>query len=206
VLTGPRTALTHFFITASTILLIIACGSSFSAPTRNDNGFEFINAQGYRYSNYRAPTPKIVPGGKTLNTKQLRSLIAKHKPVLIDVQAVTVRPELAEFDMDWLPSEPRETIPGAIWLPNVGYDRLDDKIDEYFKRNLERLTKGNKSRHIVIFCVVDCWLSWNAVQRASEYGYQKLYWYRGGTDTWQAKGYPLEPADPVPIQRRTIQF
>jgi len=195
-----RTGACKYLFAPLISISIVACNNLLSISARDYEQYNFINEQGYRYAKYRAPTPLTVPQGNTISTGQLRKLIEEYQPILIDVQAVTMRPELADFEMDWLPSAPRESLPGAVWLPNVGYAELDPRIEAYFKYNLQALTAGNKSLPIVIFCVVDCWLSWNAVQRAAGYGYDQLYWYRGGTDSWEAKGYRLKQVDPKPLK------
>jgi PQQ-dependent catabolism-associated CXXCW motif protein len=166
------------------------------APARPD----YLNQAGYRSARYRAPTPLQVPYGKTRDTEGMQRLLKQQRrPLLIDVQAVAVRPELADFGLSWLPSEPRYSLPGSTWLPNVGYAELTPRMDRYFREQLERLTGGDKAREIVIFCVTDCWMSWNAVQRAHRYGYRNLYWYRDGTDIWASQGLPLDPVQPVPL-------
>ena len=43
-------------------------------------------------------------------------------------------------------------------------------------------------------------MSWNAVKRASSYGYRRIYWSRAGTDGWLEAGHPVEEATPVPIE------
>lgn len=159
----------------------------------------FINDQGFRYTKYRSPTPESTDYGTTVDTAALQILINEKQPVLIDVQAVTVRPELADFEMDWLPSSPRYSLPGAIWLPNVGYAELDDKMETYLRHNLKKATGGDKEKPLVIYCVVDCWLSWNAMKRIASYGYKNLYWYSGGTDDWGASDLELIEVHPEPL-------
>lgn len=159
-----------------------------------------FGADGLRISQYRSPTPDRVPHGTTVDIQQLQRLIAAENPVLIDVQAVVVRPDIGEFGMSWLPNEERQHLPGSTWLPNVGYGRLDGRMDRYFRHNLERLTGGDRNRPVVMYCVVDCWMSWNAIQRAAGYGYRKLYWFPGGTDEWAAHDLPMVEAVPVPIE------
>ncbi len=158
-----------------------------------------VDSNGYRIANYRAPTPTSVPHGITITTHELQELIRLQDPVLIDVQAVTVRPETEDFSMSWLPNRARFNLPGSVWLPNVGYGKLVERMDDYFRYHLARVTGGNRDRPIVIYCVVDCWMSWNAVQRAAGYGYRQLYWYREGTDGWAARGLPLVKAEPLPL-------
>jgi PQQ-dependent catabolism-associated CXXCW motif protein len=60
------------------------------------------------------------------------------------------------------------------------------------------LTHDQLDQPIVIYCLADCWMSWNAVKRAASYGYTKLYWYRDGTDGWSDAGLPVEPAREIP--------
>ena len=120
--------------------------------------------------------------------------------MLIDVQAVVARPELADFGLSWLPNKPRHHLPNSTWLPNVGYGELDATMEHYFRTQLARLTAHDKHKPIVIYCVFDCWMSWNAVQRATDYGYRAVYWYRDGTDGWQAQGLPLVEGQPVPLE------
>lgn len=159
----------------------------------------YLNREGYRSAHYRAPTPQTVPHARTLDTRGLQALLKRERPLLIDVQAVAVRPELAEFGLSWLPSEPRYSLPGSSWLPNVGYAELTPRMARYFRAQLARLSGGDRARAIVVFCVVDCWMSWNAVQRTYRYGYRNLYWYRDGTDIWASQGLPLEAVQPVPL-------
>ena len=161
-----------------------------------------FNEQGYRSENYRRATPEQAPAGQIVTTGQLKQMIDTGSPVLIDVQAVSVRPETADFDFAWLPSTTRYHIPGSTWLPNVGYGELEPRMLAYLRDNLERLTLGDKSRPVVIYCVVDCWMSWNAVRRAAALGYRNLYWYPQGTDGWQEAGLPTVAAEPYPLRPR----
>jgi PQQ-dependent catabolism-associated CXXCW motif protein len=117
----------------------------------------------------------------------------------VDVVATTLRPASDGLAAAWLPNEPRLGIPGSVWLPNVGYGRLEPHIDAYFRANLERITGGDRTRCLLFYCKADCWMSWNAVRRAASYRYACLYWYRDGTDGWSAAGLPLEEAEPVPL-------
>ncbi|MES9970082.1 MAG: rhodanese-like domain-containing protein [Candidatus Thiodiazotropha sp.] len=173
-------------------LLMLPC----SAYGSDDSLF---SSQGYRIDRYRAPLPENPPAGKRLDTHQLVEMMQREDPLLLDVQAVTLRPETEEFGIAWLPSRQRWHIPGSVWLPNVGYGQLDSRMHAYLENNLVRLTQGNKERALVLYCVVDCWMSWNAVKRVAALGYRNLYWYPGGSDGWQEAGLELVPGVPVPI-------
>ena len=52
-------------------------------------------------------------------------------------------------------------------------------------------------RPVVFYCLADCWMSWNATKRAARWGYTQLYWYRDGTDGWEAAALPTEEATPA---------
>jgi PQQ-dependent catabolism-associated CXXCW motif protein len=81
-------------------------------------------------------------------------------------------------------------------LPNTGYGALSAADDAYFRRGLERATKGDRDVPLVFFCQRNCWISWNAARRALEYGYRRVAWLPDGTDGWAEAGLPLEPVAP----------
>lgn len=155
----------------------------------------------YRQEHYRAPTPDSVDGAKTINTQELQTLLAKTPPpILIDVLAITRRPESEELDSTWLLTKPRYNLPHSIWLPNVGYGTLDAEMEAYFRDNLAKATAQNKQRPLVFYCIADCWMSWNACKRAASWGYQQIYWYKEGTDGWEQAGLPTENSIPIPLR------
>ena len=170
----------------------------------NDNDDQTIiennfNDSGYRYQRYRAPLPDSVPGGSVVHTDKVRALIRQRNPVLIDVLSVTLRPEAIDFGISWLPDSPRHNIPGSIWLPNVGRADLEPFMVEFFSDHLQALTGNDKKHPILFYCIADCWLSWNAVKRAAEWGYSNIYWFPEGTDGWAAIGGELVEAEPESI-------
>jgi PQQ-dependent catabolism-associated CXXCW motif protein len=69
---------------------------------------------------------------------------------------------------------------------------------DYFSKGLEKATHGDHARIVVLYCLADCWMSWNAAKRALSLGYSNVAWYREGTDGWIAAGLPLEQATPEP--------
>ena len=160
-------------------------------------------SEGYRNTRYRAALPNNPPAGRRINTRELVDLIRQNRPLLIDVQAVTLRPESESFGISWLPNRERWHIPQSTWLPNTGYGSLEPRMLSYLKSNLQRLTRGDQELPLVFYCVVDCWMSWNAVKRADELGYRNLYWYPEGSDGWREAGLELVPAKPVPLQEMT---
>jgi PQQ-dependent catabolism-associated CXXCW motif protein len=59
-------------------------------------------------------------------------------------------------------------------------------------------TKGNTAHPIVLFCLRDCWMSWNAAKRALSYGYTAVSWFPDGSDGWTDLGRPLVRVDQLP--------
>jgi PQQ-dependent catabolism-associated CXXCW motif protein len=154
-----------------------------------------FNADGYRISFYRSPTPEHATGATVIGTEQLQALLGQpHKPLLIDV-----------YRRQWLQGrfiedEPHANLPGSHWLANTGDGELTAQWLDYFTGHLRQLSDGHLDRPVVFYCRSDCWASWNAVKRAATLGYSEIYWYRDGLDAWLAAGLPVSPAQPEPMQ------
>jgi PQQ-dependent catabolism-associated CXXCW motif protein len=153
--------------------------------------------QGYRTDGYRAPTPATVAGGAALDTAAARQLWNEGGAVWVDVLPVPHRPPNLPAAAVWLPVSRRD-IPGSLWLPDVGRGELNDKLEAYFRAHLEEATKRRRAAPVVFYCLADCWMSWNAAKRAASWGYKRVYWYRDGTDGWEAAKLPLATAEPAP--------
>lgn len=147
-------------------------------------------AQGLRTGDYRAPTPLSLDGAVTVDTDEARALLAAGAVVPVDVLPADRQPGTGL----WLVSRPRRHLPGSVWLPNVGHGELSPALEEWFRRQLERLTAGKTSGGIMFYCVTDCWMSWNAAKRAVAWGYTAVHWYPDGTDGWSFAGLDLVPA------------
>jgi PQQ-dependent catabolism-associated CXXCW motif protein len=93
---------------------------------------------------------------------------------------------------------PHRDIPGSLWLPDVGRGALSPELEDFFRHQLEVATSGRKDVEIVLYCLADCWMSWNATKRAAGWGYTQLYWYRDGADGWEAANLPTQSAEPIP--------
>jgi PQQ-dependent catabolism-associated CXXCW motif protein len=156
---------------------------------------------GYRMGHYRAPTPASIPGVTRLDRQALQQKIAGKDILLVDVIA-HVGAGYDPITGDWFVQEPRQNIPGSIWLADVGAGHLTPVMERYFRENLQKHTGGDPAQAIVIYCQADCWMGWNAVKRALGWGYKNIYWYPEGTDEWSEAGLPLEAAKPVPVTIR----
>jgi PQQ-dependent catabolism-associated CXXCW motif protein len=152
---------------------------------------------GYRTADYRAPTPASLKGARVVTTAEAEALWKEGAAVFIDVMPRAPRPANLPPGTIWR-DKPRQNIPGSVWLPDTGYGALAPVTEDYLRRNLARLTAGNPAKLLVIYCLRDCWMSWNAAKRALAMGYANVAWYPEGTDGWADALLPLEDARPVP--------
>jgi PQQ-dependent catabolism-associated CXXCW motif protein len=160
-------------------------------------GPSFDDVTGYRISQLRSPTPDTVPGGTRVTLEELQSL-AVLGAVLLDVMPSDgAGPD--PVSGAWHVPKPHSNMAGSVWLPDVGKSDLSPILGRYLSDNLIRLTAGNKSKPVVIYCQADCWMSWNAIKRAASLGYTALYWYPEGTDGMRDWDVPLVAATPVPL-------
>lgn len=155
----------------------------------------------YRMDHYRGPVPEALTGAKVIGPEEAHQIWISGTAAFIDVLPQAPKPANLPAGTIWR-DKPRNSIPGSIWLPNVGYGALADVTAEYFKRGLTKATGGDPTQPIVIFCLEDCWMSWNAGKRAVEWGYTDVYWMPEGTDGWMLWDYPLERVKPQEPQPR----
>ncbi|WP_426442163.1 PQQ-dependent catabolism-associated CXXCW motif protein [Bradyrhizobium genosp. P] len=151
----------------------------------------------YRSEDYRAPTPTTLRGAKVIGTEEAEKVWRNHMASFVDVLPRPPRPRNLPAGTLWR-DKPRSDIPGSIWLPDTGYGELAPSMADYFVKGLKKATHGDPARLLVLYCLADCWMSWNAAKRAREIGYSNVAWYREGTDGWLAAGLPLEEAIPEP--------
>lgn len=158
---------------------------------------EVAEPEGYRLEDYRAPTPATLRGAKAIGTEEAETTWRSRKASFVDVLPRPPRPRNLPEGTLWR-DKPRHNIPGSIWLPDTGYGELAPGMSDYFAKGLAKATHGDRTRLVVLYCLADCWMSWNAAKRAQELGYSNVAWYRDGTDGWLAAGLPLEEATPEP--------
>ena len=164
------------------ILVLLALGACLAAPVfaNEDADFGVAPVTTLRTSDLHAPTPREVPGAKTIRTGALRdSLQTEPRPLLFDV----------------LGGDVHASLPGAVWLPGAGRgESFTDTVQARVAQTLKVLTNGDRKRPLVFFCQgPQCWLSYNAALRAAALGYETVYWYRGGIEAWIEAGNELAP-------------
>ena len=170
------------------LCLVAAPGQTAVAQT---GGFEI-----YRGEPYNAKVPERLKGAETIDADTAIALHDRGVP-FIDVYPRTRKPEGLPEGTIW--REPRhDTIPGALWLWDTGYERQSEAEKTRLETGLEQATGGDRSAPVVIFCRADCWMSWNAAKRALSWGYSGVIWFPTGTDGWQAAlGADLVRAEPA---------
>lgn len=157
--------------------------------------------EGYRMDAYRGPVPETLAGATVLGPEEAHALWEKGGVAFVDVLPRAPRPANLPEGTIWR-EQPRASIPGAIWLPNVGYGAIAEVTHAYFRAGLEKATGGDRAHPVVFFCLDECWMSWNAAKRALEYGYTAVHWFPEGTDGWTFHDLPTEivtaePGEPV---------
>lgn len=156
----------------------------------------------YRMEEYRSPVPATLLGATVIGPEEAHAFWTAGTAAFIDVMPRPPKPANLPEGTIWR-DKPRNTIPGAIWVPNVGYGAIADVTATYFREALELGTGGDPDYPVVVFCLQDCWMSWNAARRALAWGYTSVYWLPEGTDGWDALDYPLERATPKDGQPQT---
>lgn len=146
---------------------------------------------GYRMDHYRGPVPITLEGGIVVDTDAAHALWATGRVAFIDVLPRPPKPSKLPEGTIWR-EKPRHSIPGAIWLPNVGYGAIADVTEAYFKTGLSKATGGDADAPVVFFCLEECWMSYNAAKRALGYGYTRVFWYPEGTDGWTFMDHPTQ--------------
>lgn len=151
---------------------------------------------GFRGAPYGAPVPEGLAGATTVHVQEARKLWEAGEVAFIDVLPREPKPADLPEGTIWR-ERPHDTIPGATWLPNVGYEALSPEEEVYLEGGLRAATGGDPTRAVLFFCKTDCWMSWNAAKRALAMGYQDVTWFPDGADGWAGAGFETEPAEPM---------
>lgn len=151
----------------------------------------------YRMDDFREPVPATLQGATVVGPEEAYELWQSGEVAFVDVLPQAPKPKGLPEGTIWRDKK-RASIPGAIWLPNVGYGAIADVTHAYFRAGLEKVTGGDTDHPVLFFCLENCWMSWNAAKRALEYGYAHVYWLPEGTDGWTLFDYPVEEVKPEP--------
>lgn len=165
-----------------------------SGQERAPEQVPLFNAQGYRASHYRSPTRQPPEGVTRIAPAAAAQLRPGRDALFIDVTPATGG--VRQADGRWRLAEARWSIPGAHWFPESGRGDPDPAIEAGFLAGVARLSGGRRDRPLVLFCLADCWMSWNAARRLRAQGYRQVWWMAQGSDGWRDLGLSLAPASP----------
>lgn len=149
---------------------------------------------GYRIARYRASVSRAPGGVNRIAPAAAARLRPDRDAIFIDV--LPAEGGHRESDGRWRLARERKSIPRAHWFPEVGRGVLQPDMATWFSSGVRQLTNGRRDRMLILFCLSDCWMSWNAARRLKAWGYSNVWWLAEGTDGWQELGLPLIPATP----------
>ena len=124
----------------------------------------------------RGFTPAEAPGAKTIRTADLRALLARCNPVVVDTAS----------------HSSGASIPGAIGLEKSGRGgSFSDMTQDRLRWKLDQLTRdGSSSPIVVVGWNSEHFGGWNLTLRIAALGYSNIFWYRGGREAWEVNGLP----------------
>lgn len=143
---------------------------------------------GYRLSHYRGVIPAPPEGVPRLDTAAVARL--RPRAILIDVTPAESAVRDAATGR-WTLAEPHASIPGAHWFPEAGRGVPAEGIEPWFLRGIARLHRARPNAPIIVYCLADCWMSWNAALRLHRAGYRDVRWFAEGMDGWREAGLPV---------------
>ncbi len=154
----------------------------------------FDPVTGYRIAHYRATVPQPPPGVPRVDAAGVVRMLKKGI-TLVDVYPAEGGVRDAATGR-WRLAAAHATIPGSAWFPEAGRGALDPAIERWFLDGVAALARAKPDRPVVLFCLADCWMSWNASLRLKRAGVRRVHWFPEGTDGWRDLGRPLVPAVP----------
>lgn len=170
-------------------LILLTCCGVLSAWGNIATAQTVAAPAGYRQTDYDAPVPEKVTGAVTVDDDAAYALWRTGRVAFIDVMPNLPRPKGLPADAVWR-GRSRQSVPGAVWLPEVGFGTFDAAAAAQFDQGLTAATKGDKDAPVLFLCRADCWMSWNASKRAVAQGYSRVFWYPEGSTGWKFWDWP----------------
>ncbi|MES1974964.1 MAG: rhodanese [Pseudomonadota bacterium] len=174
-------------VTVALLLPVSAAGQATEAL--------FDPVQGYRVAHYRGVVGPAPEGVVRIDGKRAARLWRRRAAIFIDVNPAPGAVRDAGTGK-WTLAEPHRSIPGAHWFPEAGRGVLAPGIERWFLAGTHRLRRAHPRRPIILFCLADCWMSWNAALRLERAGHTEILWYADGLDGWREQGLSLSAITP----------
>ena len=154
----------------------------------------FDPVTGYRVTAYRAVVPSPPPSVARIGAAEVARLVDAGRAILVDV--VPAEGGVRGADGHWRLAREERGIAGAAWFPEAGRGRIDPAIERWFVASVRRLRARQPRAPLIVFCLADCWMSWNASLRLRRAGLRDVRWFAEGADGWRDLGRPLAPMTP----------
>ncbi|WP_240653220.1 rhodanese-like domain-containing protein [Sphingomonas crocodyli] len=154
----------------------------------------FDPVTGYRIAQYRGVVADAPAGVDRITAAQVVALVRDHA-ILIDVTPAEggIRdPQSGR----WRLAMPHHTIRGAYWFPEAGRGALAPDIERWFVGGVDRLGGRRRDKTLIVFCLADCWMSWNAARRLKQAGFGDVRWFADGLDGWRDAGQATKRVEP----------
>ncbi|MBX8843320.1 rhodanese [Sphingomonas melonis] len=172
------------------------CLIALIAPAAATPDARFDARSGYRIADYRGVVPAPPPGVARIDAATVAALVDAGRATLIDV--VPAEGAVRTADGHWRLAREQRSIAGAAWFPEAGRGAIDPAVERWFLRGGARLHAAAPRATLIVFCLADCWMSWNAAWRLRRAGYRRVRWFAEGVDGWRDLGRPLVPITPYP--------
>jgi PQQ-dependent catabolism-associated CXXCW motif protein len=172
-------------------IAIMLAGAAASAPA----SAPLFDAAGYRVARYRTVVDRSPPGVARIGARAVARLVAQNAAILVDVMLT----EGGHFDPatgKWRLAAPRASLPGAHWFPETGRGDVSPRLAAWLVGRVSALAAARPRATVVVFCLADCWMSWNAALRLRRAGVRRVRWYADGTDGWRDLGRELVEVAP----------
>ncbi len=155
----------------------------------------FDPVTGYRVAEYRAVVRAAPPGVPTITAARVARLADRGEAILIDVMPAEGGVRDAATGR-WRLARPHSSIPQAHWFPEAGRGRLDPDVERWFLSGVRQVAASRPGAPVIVFCLADCWMSWNAALRLRRTGVRHVRWFPEGADGWRDLRRPLVNATP----------
>ncbi|MFM7344083.1 MAG: hypothetical protein ACKO1J_01775 [Tagaea sp.] len=157
-----------------------------------------FDGAGYRTARYRSPVAADPAPARAIALADALALHAKGAALFIDVMPAEggLRDPATGA---WRLVEDHLTIPDALWFPEAGRAPVDPVLWRALEAGVRAERRAAPHRPVILFCRIDCWMSWNAARRLATAGFGEVFWLAEGTDGWHDAGRPLVVAEPVAV-------